>query len=386
MCGIIGIISNNNSPEQLKLNNTMARLLLLGNQSRGSDSTGIATYNPGSKIQTFKQKGGANQFVHRMGNRSGQAIIGHTRWATMGAVTDRNAHPFYYRGLSIVHNGVISNHAEIAKHYNLKYNVDSEVLAPIVQNEDWNMLAEVTGSFNFLAIDSVKNRVYMNRHSNSLYFFQTDTMICFSSLEDPLFMAGNIMEPVDIKEYKDDTLQYLDLNDMSYHDIEVSYKKTYTFSNNANSENFNRSERYDRGYDDDGIPYNSRSGIWPRAGDTSQLNNMLDGTRPESTEDSEDGKDSQGNMGYPKDMFCDNCGLSIYDDEILDSIAAGLESVLCETCLEDYILHDGSLDSSSGEISKAETVINDIVVIEDKPEIIYPEKPSVKINIEHKLS
>ena len=105
MCGIIGIISNDNVTD--KLFKGLRKL-----EYRGYDSSGIATINNGI-INCIKSEGNLNQLEKKLINENlpGNIGIGHTRWATHGVANEINAHPHITDKVAIVHNGIIENYS-----------------------------------------------------------------------------------------------------------------------------------------------------------------------------------------------------------------------------------------------------------------------------------
>ena len=107
MCGIVGVIGRGEA----------APLLLEGLRRleyRGYDSAGIATLVDGH-IERRRAEGKLSNLAMVLEREplEGTTGIGHTRWATHGAPTERNAHPHATRRVAVVHNGIIENHAEL---------------------------------------------------------------------------------------------------------------------------------------------------------------------------------------------------------------------------------------------------------------------------------
>lgn len=105
MCGIVGYAGGGNAAEIIY--EGLKRL-----EYRGYDSAGAAVLSEG-KITVVKKQGRVEKLLPELENMHGNAGIGHTRWATHGKPSDTNAHPHSAGGISIVHNGIIENYAEI---------------------------------------------------------------------------------------------------------------------------------------------------------------------------------------------------------------------------------------------------------------------------------
>ncbi len=105
MCGIIGYIGNENAVEEVY--EGLKRL-----EYRGYDSAGAAFFSGGG-IKVIKRQGKVEKLLPLLNGLSSRAGIGHTRWATHGKPSDINSHPHSAGEISIVHNGIIENYAEL---------------------------------------------------------------------------------------------------------------------------------------------------------------------------------------------------------------------------------------------------------------------------------
>jgi glucosamine--fructose-6-phosphate aminotransferase (isomerizing) len=107
MCGIVGVIGSRQAAPLLL--EALHRL-----EYRGYDSAGIATLVNGH-IERRRAPGKLANLAEVLAHNplAGTTGIGHTRWATHGAPTESNAHPHGTARVSIVHNGIIENHAEL---------------------------------------------------------------------------------------------------------------------------------------------------------------------------------------------------------------------------------------------------------------------------------
>ncbi|MDB5380500.1 MAG: glutamine--fructose-6-phosphate aminotransferase, partial [Rhodospirillales bacterium] len=131
MCGIVGVIGQENAAPRLL--EALRRL-----EYRGYDSAGIATLVHGG-IERRRAEGKLANLaaVLDADPLAGMTGIGHTRWATHGAPTERNAHPHGTERVSVVHNGIIENHAELrdkleAKGHIFTTDTDTETFARLL--------------------------------------------------------------------------------------------------------------------------------------------------------------------------------------------------------------------------------------------------------------
>ncbi|MCU0388843.1 MAG: glutamine--fructose-6-phosphate transaminase (isomerizing), partial [Chitinophagaceae bacterium] len=135
MCGIVGYIGHRQAyPVVLK---GLKRL-----EYRGYDSAGVALLH-NNHLNVYKKKGKVSSLEeHVIGmDLEGTIGIGHTRWATHGEPSDRNAHPHQSAGgsLAMIHNGIIENYANIKeeltnKGYSFKSDTDTEVLLNFIED------------------------------------------------------------------------------------------------------------------------------------------------------------------------------------------------------------------------------------------------------------
>ncbi|WP_116653561.1 glutamine--fructose-6-phosphate transaminase (isomerizing) [Pelagibacterium sediminicola] len=107
MCGIVGIIGV--EPVAGRLVEALRRL-----EYRGYDSAGIATLTA-KGLDRRRAEGKLNNLAEKLSSEPVEGLIGigHTRWATHGGATERNAHPHMTGKVAVVHNGIIENFREL---------------------------------------------------------------------------------------------------------------------------------------------------------------------------------------------------------------------------------------------------------------------------------
>lgn len=135
MCGIVGYLGKREAfPILIK---GLRRL-----EYRGYDSAGVALLNAKGELNVFKAKGKVDSLVEYCSDKdkSGSVGIAHTRWATHGEPSTRNAHPHYSesKNLAIIHNGIIENYADmktklIERGVTFQSDTDTEVVIQLVE-------------------------------------------------------------------------------------------------------------------------------------------------------------------------------------------------------------------------------------------------------------
>ena len=165
MCGIVGYIGPKQAyPIILK---GLKRL-----EYRGYDSSGVALLHDG-KLDVYKKKGKVAELEESLVgvNVHAHIGIGHTRWATHGEPSDRNSHPHTSASgrLSMIHNGIIENYAQLkkellSKNYSFTSDTDTEVLLNFIEDIQINnactleeavriALKRITGAYCILLLD-----------------------------------------------------------------------------------------------------------------------------------------------------------------------------------------------------------------------------------------
>jgi glucosamine--fructose-6-phosphate aminotransferase (isomerizing) len=130
MCGIVGAIADRD----------VVPILIEGLRRleyRGYDSAGVAVLNASGHLARLRTVGKVRMLQDAIveSPTEGRLGIAHTRWATHGVPSERNAHPHISRdGIAIVHNGIIENHEELREEliklgYVFTSETDTEVIA-----------------------------------------------------------------------------------------------------------------------------------------------------------------------------------------------------------------------------------------------------------------
>lgn len=169
--------------------------MLYADTLRGEDSTGLIGVERDTTFHIMKDASEAVFFLQQWWGsqiqkdmyKAGKAYIGHNRKKTVGAVSDKTAHPFVVGDtFAMVHNGTLLNHTALAN-----TEVDSHALAMVLhealQKEDrvdalGKTLSKVRGAYAVAAYDQTQNQVMLVRNSERpLGIIETDDMWVFAS-------------------------------------------------------------------------------------------------------------------------------------------------------------------------------------------------------------
>ena len=184
MCGIVGYVGPRVDGTALDV--VMEGLARL--EYRGYDSAGVALVTPDGRVATDKRAGKLDNLRHALEEQtppSSSTAIGHTRWATHGGPTDRNAHP--HRGgaddkIAVIHNGIIENFHQlktrlIAEGVEFRSETDTEVAAHVLAREFeatgdlteamLRAVGQLDGAFTLLAVHADQPGVVVGARRNS---------------------------------------------------------------------------------------------------------------------------------------------------------------------------------------------------------------------------
>jgi glutamine---fructose-6-phosphate transaminase (isomerizing) len=135
MCGIVGAVAQRDVVDILV--EGLRRL-----EYRGYDSAGVAVVTEAGELTRLRRLGKVKELSDAVAAApvNGGTGIAHTRWATHGEPSERNAHPHVSSNITVVHNGIIENHSPLrdalkAKGYVFTSDTDTEVIAHLVEEE-----------------------------------------------------------------------------------------------------------------------------------------------------------------------------------------------------------------------------------------------------------
>ncbi len=180
MCGIFGCLSQ--KPQNL-IKKTLRGLKIL--EYRGYDSVGIA-YTTQKQLKIIKAVGTVENLTPKISSSSTtiKVCIGHTRWATNGAVNLQNSHPHLSvdGSIAVVHNGIIENYTDCvnklaSKNIKLKTSVDTEVIPNMLcylYHDKHNIHNFLNGQYVFCALEKQNNNLFLAKKGNLPLFIGRD--------------------------------------------------------------------------------------------------------------------------------------------------------------------------------------------------------------------
>ncbi|QDK39135.1 glutamine--fructose-6-phosphate transaminase (isomerizing) [Bdellovibrio sp. NC01] len=193
MCGIVGYLGPQN-PKDIIISG-LKKL-----EYRGYDSAGIAVLDHG-KTKRVRAQGKLKALEDKLVGEKfdGHLGIGHTRWATHGKPSERNAHPHQVRGINLVHNGIIENYLDIreellAQGADITSDTDTELVAHLIANEVENTkdlfkavertLTKLRGAFSIL--------VMWEQEPDRLIAFKDGPPLVVGLGEKEMFVASDV--------------------------------------------------------------------------------------------------------------------------------------------------------------------------------------------------
>ena len=224
MCGIVGFVGQGNTKDILLTG--LSRL-----EYRGYDSAGIALYSQPftmvkavGKLEELKKKVAASkdcQLPYSMG-------IGHTRWATHGKASEKNAHPHLsmHKEVVLVHNGIIENFAELKtflqeEGYSFYSDTDTEVAVNLMEyyyRKDKDILKalfsvqkELKGSYAFA--------IMFQEDAKTLYTMRKDSPLIVGKGENAFYLASDVSAFLDYTNeiYPVENREILSLSEKEIH-------------------------------------------------------------------------------------------------------------------------------------------------------------------------
>ena len=199
MCGIVGVITNSSIGISAVQNEIFDEMLVC-NQVRGDDSTGVFSVNQSFNLNWLKlashpvnliRSPKYTEFANKVLVENASVLIGHNRKATSGFVNNESAHPFIHENIILIHNGSITNYPSIVGHKMLnkyKVSVDSHAIAiAFAQNDPATIIQELRGAFVFVWYDILKKTLSIVRNKErTLAFLSGDKFFYIASEIDML--------------------------------------------------------------------------------------------------------------------------------------------------------------------------------------------------------
>ena len=240
MCGIYGIAKSPTpyTSRQFKVVRKVLRDIAVDSETRGSHSSGIARVGANTRIyksllpsSKFVDTKEYNQSVKSLKDNDSYILLGHTRFATEGAIVKSNAHPFRVGDVVGAHNGCVYNIEEMQGKLDKQCPVDSQLIFKAINDKD-NIQEAIKDFDSDFALSFVKNNpmvLHLCRETNRplyiAYIPEYKTMFYASEsafIEDALFDAG--IKNVDVYSLNKNTLYSFDVS--KFDDIKMNVEKS----------------------------------------------------------------------------------------------------------------------------------------------------------------
>ena len=210
MCGIVGYVGKDKKAINVLING------LKNLEYRGYDSAGIAYYN-GSELKIVKEKGKIVNLEKLIKMEDSSLGIGHTRWATHGEATRINSHPHKVGKITLVHNGIIENYADLKEElirlgYEFKSQTDTEVACALIDYlySKFHDLLKSINEFQKRVRGAYALVIISDDDYNSLYIAKKDSPLIIGISENENYIASDVPAIIDY------TNKYIDLNNGEY--------------------------------------------------------------------------------------------------------------------------------------------------------------------------
>ncbi len=193
MCGIVGYIGDKKA--QPILVGGLKRL-----EYRGYDSSGIVTLDKKSKATLLRAKGKVAELEEKVAeHRTNDTVgIGHTRWATHGAPSKRNAHPHCVGDIYLVHNGIIENYQElksmlVKRDYEFKSDTDTEVLTALIDylSRDAKTLLEAVAGALKMVVGAYGIALFSEKNPDEIVVARKGSPLIVGVADGEVFIASD---------------------------------------------------------------------------------------------------------------------------------------------------------------------------------------------------